>query len=475
MIVRLFLLILTALSLHGCDAVESDAGGSLENQFSDTVVLPAPGGAMQQTAAILYDVNAVVLALNVGGGDHVGVDGVHYRAGDKAIGGEPGLIDQVLGAQDESVYRSYRMGELTIRHPIANGSYDITFLFAEPEDIAIGERVFDVQAQGKTVVEALDVRQARDNKHSSALARTVAGIVVSDGQLNLEFSSRVGTPVLSGIIVRSRTRDPQGWELVWGDEFDYEGSPDPDKWSIERWEAGKVNDEDQAYTARAKNVRVGGGKLTLEAHRENYGAAKYTSARMHSQGKGDFLYGRVEVRAKLPAGQGTWSALWMFPSDPMRYATQCSSGEDWHGGANCDAWPNSGEIDIAEHVGYDMHHIHGTVHNRAFYWKNHQQRKGSIVAMNTDQAFHIYSLQWTPENIYIYFDGTPYFAYFNDGTGWEAWPYDHPYHMILNLAIGGGWGSAGGPIDDSIFPVAVEVDYVRVYKARPQTEPLAIQ
>ena len=154
----------------------------------------------------------------------------------------------------------------------------------------------------------------------------------------------------------------------------------------------------------------------------------------------------------------------MFPSDPMRYAIECSSGENWHGGSNCDAWPNSGEIDIAEHVGYDMQHVHGTVHNRAFYWKNHQQRKGSVEAMNTDQAFHIYSLQWTPEHIYIYFDGTPYFAYFNEGTGWEAWPYDHPYHIILNLAIGGGWGRAGGPIDDSIFPAALEVDYVRVYK-----------
>ncbi len=108
------------------------------------------------------------------------------------------------------------------------------------------------------------------------------------------------------------------------------------------------------------------GHLIIEAHKEEYEGAGYTSGRVHSQGKGDFLYGRFEVRAKLPRGQGSWAAIWMLPSDPYRYSTSCEPGEDWQGSESCDAWPNSGEIDILEHVGYQMGHVHGTVHNEAY-------------------------------------------------------------------------------------------------------------
>ena len=117
-----------------------------------------------------------------------------------------------------------------------------------------------------------------------------------------------------------------------------------------------------------------------------------------------------------------------------------------------------------EHVGYDMNIVHGTVHNRAYYMQTREQRKGSVEAKNVDEAFHVYSLEWTPERIHIFFDGSLYFSYFNESTGWEAWPYDHPYHIVLNQAVGGDWGRAGGPIDDSIFPTRLEVDYVRVFK-----------
>jgi len=257
------------------------------------------------------------------------------------------------------------------------------------------------------------------------------------------------------------------------DEFNYEGKPDPNKWSYDIWPARKVNSEDQAYTDNLKNVQVKDGNLVITAYKEVLDDAQYTSGRIHSQGKGDFLYGRVDVRAKLPAGQGTWSAIWMLPSTPFKYSTTCKENEDWQGSATCDAWPNSGEIDIMEHVGYDMQTIHGTVHNKAYYWANWEQRKASIEGKDVDKAFHLYSIEWTPTDITVFFDNTPYFFYSNESTGWRAWPYDHPYHLILNLAIGGSWGTAGGPIDDSIFPVSMEVDYVRIFK--PSTQSLLAQ
>ena len=240
-----------------------------------------------------------------------------------------GHIDTVKGAQDSFVYKTYRSGELDLQQRIANGVYDITFMFAEPEELKTGARVFKVLAEGQTVIEKLDVKLSRDGKRASALTRTVTGVAVKDGQLDIGFTAIVGKPVISAIVVRSIQADPRKWELVWGDEFASNGAPDPLKWNIDLWKAGKVNGEDQAYTDQQKNGRVAGGKLILEAHRERYDGASYTSGRIQSQGKGDFLYGKVEVRAKLPAGQGTWPALWMLPSDAYRYATTCKPNEDW--------------------------------------------------------------------------------------------------------------------------------------------------
>jgi beta-glucanase (GH16 family) len=416
----------------------------------------------------------VVWAVNVGGAEYVGVDGITYQADTSLpslIGGEIGNIEIIKGSQDSFIYQSFRSGELTIKHPLENGLYDIIFKFAEPEDNAIDARVFDVFAEENRVIDDLNVRLARDGKHISALARAVYNVEVTDGQLDINFKASQnskGQPILNAFIVRKKNIKSNSWELVWNDEFDYEGKPDPNKWSYDIWPARKVNSEDQTYTDNLKNVHVKNGNLVITAHKENLGDAKYSSGRIHSQGKGDFLYGRVDVRAKLPAGQGTWSAIWMLPSTPFKYSTTCKENEDWQGSATCDAWPNSGEIDIMEHVGYDMQTIHGTVHNKAYYWANWEQRKGSIEGQNVEQAFHVYSVEWTPESITVFFDNTPYFFYTNEATGWLAWPYDHPYHVILNLAIGGMWGRAGGPIDNSIFPVSMEVDYVRIFKPLAQ-------
>jgi len=404
-------------------------------------------------------------AVNVGGVEYVGVDGVHYLADNASLGGVVGRVkSKIAGTQDPILYHTYRVGNLKVSQPIENGVYDLIFKFSEPTEVAIGGRVFSVKAENNTVIQALDIRHARDDRRNSELVRAVKNVKVEDGVLDVSFMPVVGEPLLNAIVVRKKTVDRRTWSLVWYDEFEVAGVPDSHKWSFDIWPARKVNDEDQAYTDRLKNVRVVDGMLVIEAHKEAYAGAQYTSGRLHSQGKGDFLYGRAEIRAKLPEGQGTWPAIWMLSSQPYRYATTCDGVVDWQSAAGCDAWPNSGEIDIMEHVGFDMGIIHGTVHNKAYYWKNFEQRKGSVEVADASDAFHTYAIEWTPDELRFFVDDTHYFSYQNEGDGWQGWPYDHAYHLILNLAVGGMWGRAGGPIDDLIFPQQLQVDYVRIYR-----------
>lgn len=403
-------------------------------------------------------------AVNVGGPAYRATDGTAYEAERWVKGGRAGVLATVKGSQDALLYWSFREGDVEIARPMANGAYDVTFHFAEHAAIGAGERVFDAIAEGMIVIRDLDVMRTRDGKVESALTVTVPGIEVVDGELNIGFAASVGKPVLSALVVRPAGAAPRSWELVWSDEFDQDGKLDGERWSIDEWPARVVNDEDQAYTAREKNLRVENGHLVIEAHKENYGNAAYTSGRVHTRGKGDFLYGRFEARAKLPRGTGTWPAFWMLPSDPFRYATSCKEGDRWQGSETCDAWPNSGEMDILEHVGYEMGHVHGTVHNRAYYWLNWEQRKGRILLDAVEENWFVYALEWSPDRIDVFVDDTLYFTYVNEKTGWQSWPYDHPFHLILNIAVGGAWGRAGGGIDDGIFPQRMLVDYVRVYR-----------
>lgn len=438
--------------LHACSGSEPVSVSPAVPQIAETVA-PAP-----------VAVQSVVAAVNVGGPAYSGFDGVEYAADIAAVGGRTGTLSGIKGSQDPQLFETYRVGDIAVDLPLANGIYDITFLFAELDGVEAGERVFDIIVEDRVLLNALDVRVARDNKTNSNLDRTAIDAKVEDGELTVRFNAKKGEPILSGFVVRKKMEPAPEWKLVWSDEFDYEGSPDPQKWTADVWPARKVNDEDQAYTDRLRNTRVENGMLILEAHREDYDDAKYTSGRIHSQHKGDLLYGRIEARARVPAGRGTWAAIWMLPTDPFSYATLCSEGHDWQGSPNCDAWPNSGEIDILEHVGYDMQIVHGTVHTRAYYWKNWEQRKASIEADSVDKEFRRYALEWSPERIDVFYEGTPYFSYINENKDWKTWPFDKPFHLILNLAIGGAWGRSGGPIDDSIFPVRMEVDYVRFYQ-----------
>ena len=425
-------------------------------------LLTGCAAAPADTPAAATPETDLVWAVNVGGPAYEGIDGTRYDAEASVSGGETGRIETIKGSQDAVLYQTYRVGDVRVDHPIANGTYDVTLHFAEPEELGHGERLFDAFVEDRLVIDDLDVKSFRDGKAESGLTITVPNVVVGDGELDIAFEASAKKPILSAVVVRGKDRPQLPWELVWQDEFDG-GELDAARWTAREWPPRKVNDEDQAYTARAENLRLEDGMLVIEAHREDYEGGKYTSGRISSAGKGDFLYGRFEARAKLPRGQGTWPAIWMLPSDPFAYATTCDGGE-WQGNPDCDAWPNSGEIDIMEHVGYQMNHVHGTVHTKAYYWLVWEQRKGRVLLDDVADAFHVYAMEWTPERIDVFVDDVLYFTYMNENEGWEEWPFDKAFHLILNVAVGGAWGRAGGPIDESVFPQRMLVDYVRVYR-----------
>lgn len=268
------------------------------------------------------------------------------------------------------------------------------------------------------------------------------------GILFVLLISNFSKPTAEAQNVAAKVEKPR-WQLMWSDDFDYAGLPDTTKWGYDVGGHGWGNQELQFYTqGRLENARVQDGKLTIEARRESWEGMKYTSTRLITKNKGDWTYGFFEIRAKLPSGRGTWPAIWMLPTE-------------WNLGSG--SWPDNGEIDIMEHVGFDPGWVHGSVHTKKYYWQIGTQKTAKIQVADAQSAFHVYTLEWSPERIQVGIDTTKYFTFTNEGTGWEVWPFDKNFHLLLNIAVGGAWGGVQG-VDDSIFPQKMEVDYVRVYK-----------
>ncbi|MDA3893917.1 MAG: family 16 glycosylhydrolase [Salinivirgaceae bacterium] len=247
------------------------------------------------------------------------------------------------------------------------------------------------------------------------------------------------------------------WKLKWSDEFNYSGTPDASKWNVDIWDPGNVNNEWQAYTNRSENLRVENGNLVIEARRDWGNGFEYTSGRINSGYKGFTTYGRIEARIKLPGGWGTWPAFWMMPNDPSTYGW--NDDENWY-------WPNCGEIDIMEEVGYDQNTIHGSVHSKAAYFKLGTQRTGHTTTSDVTANYHVFAIEWFEDHIDWFVDDNKYYTVYNDGLGWEWWPFNYDFHVILNLAVGGDWGGAQG-VDPNIWPRQMLVDYVRIYEADP--------
>ncbi len=241
-------------------------------------------------------------------------------------------------------------------------------------------------------------------------------------------------------------------ELVWADEFSGQEPPNEDKWSYDlaTGENGWGNQEKQYYTDRAKNVRLVGGKLIIEAHKEDYKGSAYTSARIVTRGQQTWGPGHhIAVRAKLPSGRGTWPAIWML-GDNIREA----------------GWPLCGEIDIMEHVGFESDSLFGTVHTKAFNHILGTQDGGSTAAKDLETNYHVYSIDWFEDRIDFQIDGKTYHTFTKRPEATlEEWPFDKPQYLLINLAVGGNWGGSKG-IDETIWPRRLAVDWVRVYAHR---------
>ena len=242
-------------------------------------------------------------------------------------------------------------------------------------------------------------------------------------------------------------------DLVWSDEFETAGLPDTTKWSYDVGNGcpnicGWGNNELQYYTqATLKNSRVENGHLIIEAHREDKDEMQYTSTRLVTKGKGDWKYGRIEVKAKLPSGKGTWPAIWMLPTDMSIYG----------------GWPKCGEIDIMEHVGYSPDSLFGTIHTEAYNHIIGTQKGGSLEDESLESDFHVYALDWNEDRMVWYIDNKQYFEFRNEKKTYKEWPFDQKFHLIMNIAVGGNWGGKFG-VDEDIWPQRMKVDYVRVYQ-----------
>ncbi len=233
------------------------------------------------------------------------------------------------------------------------------------------------------------------------------------------------------------------YKLVWSDEFNGRGRPDPKKWD---YEYGKVrNNEPQFYTRnRRENSRVEGGNLVLEARKEEFEGSHYTGASLITLNKFHFQYGKVEVRAKLPGGMGTWPAIWMMGADRPQVG-----------------WPRCAEVDIMEHIAYEPSTIFGTLHQISPDGKGHVSKGGTTKIPDATEQFHVYGLEWTPKAMKMMVDDNVYFEYPYQGP--TSWTFDRPMYLLINFAIGGAWAGKNG-IDDSCFPQKFLIDYVRVYQ-----------
>ena len=239
------------------------------------------------------------------------------------------------------------------------------------------------------------------------------------------------------------------YELVWSDEFDTDGAPNPDNWGYDLGTGcpdlcGWGNDEAQYYTDRPQNVEVKDGNLVITARRESFGGANFTSGRLTSKDKFEFQYGRVEVNAKLPRGGGTWPAIWMLGAD-----------------IDTNPWPAAGEIDIMEHTGNNQDVVQAALHTPSSF--GNTVNKGSKTEPGVSDEFHVYAVEWTADIITFFVDDQPYYSYSPEVKDNSTFPFNKDFYLLLNVAVG---GTFGGAIAGNFTLSTMEIDYVRVYQEK---------
>ena len=344
------------------------------------------------------------------------------------------------------------LSQESIEAPAEGGTYTINVnttgkewnAYADQEFIIVGAK--NTAAQTGTLTVAVPA-------NSTTSVRT-GTITVMSG------SARKSISVTQMAAEESPYYAPEGFQLVWQDEFDgnYGYAPNengvprtelnPDYWTHEVKSAGWVNHELQNYvnhkTPEGKLVtELRNGKLRITALKEN---GKVYSGRVYAKVKEGWRYGYIEASIKLPKGKGTWPAFWMMP-------------------VNFRSWPADGEIDIMEEVGYHPDYVSSSLHANAHVHSNGTQVTHEMKCAGAEGEFHTYAILWTAKNITTYVDGKVQLSYDNRGLGRDDWPYDDPFYVIFNLAWGGDWGGAQG-VDESALPATMEVDYIRVFQKK---------
>ncbi|MTB51274.1 family 16 glycosylhydrolase [Lewinella sp. W8] len=243
---------------------------------------------------------------------------------------------------------------------------------------------------------------------------------------------------------------PEGYALVWNEEFDYEGLPDTSIWGYQVGGFGWTAKELQHYKdADPDNVSVGNGHLTITALQEDYQGNKFTSTRLVSKGKADFDQGYFEIRAQFPKGNGLRSAFWMVGDTVSKMG-----------------WPNAGEIDLVEHYGQFPNVINAAVQTQDAFWakQGKGQLGGSTTLEGVEEDFHVYGCLWTDDALTFSVDGNPYWTYTRDyARETMGWPFQWPFYMVATLSVGGIRGPIG-KYDAGAFPAEYKIDYVRVYQ-----------
>ncbi len=329
----------------------------------------------------------------------------------------------------------------------AEGGSDVVSVTATDEwDAVTSETWLSLAKEGTLTTEGKVTVTAAPNSTRSARTATLT-LMSGKARSTVEISQagKEPEPVDPTITV------PEGYELVWHDEFDGTSLNTGD-WRHEVQGPGWVNNELQTYVNGSYDgkrvTEVADGILTIRCFAH---AGKIYSGRIYARESEGWRYGIIEARIKLPTGRGTWPAFWMMPVN-NDFASN--------------PWPRCGEIDIMEEVGYNPEYTSSSIHCESYNHVMGTQRTAERLTKGAQTDFHIYRLEWTPEAIRTYVDGTRLLSFDNDGKGnVSTWPFNRPFYVILNLAWGGDWGGAQG-VDESCLPAEMQVDYVRVFQPR---------
>ncbi len=347
---------------------------------------------------------------------------------------------------------SITLSQTSIAVPVEGGRYTINVSTTGKEWDAYADQEF-ITVDAKNTVAQTGTLTVTVPANPTTSARTGTVTVMSG-------IARQSISVTQSAAEKPAYNAPDGYSLVWHDEFDgnYGYAPNengvprtelnPDDWTHEVKNSGWVNHELQNYvnhkTPEGRLVtELRDGKLRITAHKEN---GKVYSGRVYAKVKSGWTYGYIEASIKLPKGKGTWPAFWMMP-------------------VNFRSWPADGEIDIMEEVGYHPDYVSSSLHANAHVHSNGTQVTHEMKCNGAEGEFHTYAILWTAKNITTYVDGKVQLSYDNRGLGRDDWPYDDPFYVIFNLAWGGDWGGAQG-VDESALPATMEVDYIRVFQKK---------